>query len=115
MAKTLGVLKGLQLSGLHKVPQELHNDLEWWEIFLSQYNVISMMAMENWSKLDAVFASGACLAGGGTWFKKKTRLFHTQFPEFIKHMSLHINALELLTIIVATKAPLGMKANYSSE
>ena len=46
-------------------------------------------------------ASDACLEGCGSWFNGK--FFHTTFPQFIVDMNFHINALELITIVVAVK------------
>ena len=103
MSRILSFMKGLSRSGFHKVPHYLHKDVEWWEIFLPCYNGISMMTIEEWSEPDAVFASDACLIGCGAWFSGLGLFFHSQFPKFILDMYLHINALELLSIIVATK------------
>jgi hypothetical protein len=47
------------------------------------------------------FSSDACLTGCGGWFK--CNFFHTVFPEFILDATLHINCLELLSIIVCLK------------
>ncbi len=57
-----------------------------------------MMLMEDWSQPDEVVASDDCLVCRGGWFKGK--YFHFEFQEFIRSQSLHINALELLTVIV---------------
>jgi hypothetical protein len=60
-----------------------------------------MMTLEDWSQPDESLASDACLVGAGGWFHGK--FFHCKFPEFIHVRGLHINALELLTIIVCAK------------
>ncbi len=62
-----------------------------------------MMATEELSEPDAIFVSDACLLGCGAWYKEKGFYFHSQFPEFIQQIGLHINAWEMLIIIVATK------------
>ncbi len=59
------------------------------------------MPMMDWSQEDEVLASDDCMVGGGGWFKGK--YIHGQFAEFIKNQGLHINALELLTVIVCMK------------
>jgi hypothetical protein len=57
-----------------------------------------MMFYEEWSRPDEIFSSVVCLTGCGAWFKGN--FFHTIFPEFILDAKLHINCLELLSIIV---------------
>ena len=69
--------------------------------FISVYNGVSIIPEPVWSNPDAVISCDACLAGAGGWFNGK--YFHTEFPKFIKDMGLHINALELLTVMVALK------------
>ena len=80
---------------------EFGKDVHWWSKFVVQYNVVSMMPMVDWSKPDEILASDACLVGAGGWFNGN--YFHCKFPEFIQSQSLHINALEMLTVIVGIK------------
>jgi hypothetical protein len=80
---------------------EFRKDVDWWVQFLPLYNGVSMMAIEEWSEPDEVFACDACLVGAGGWCNGQ--YFHCSFPEFIQQDSLHINALELLTVIVCVK------------
>ena len=54
-----------------------------------------------WSEPDGVFSCDANLNGCGAYYQG--RYFHHQFPENIRQMKLHINALELLTLLVACK------------
>ncbi len=61
-----------------------------------------MMAMEEWSRPDEVFSTDACLVGCGGWSADRT-YFHTAFPESVTKKGVHINGLELLTIVVACK------------
>ncbi|VDI14398.1 Hypothetical predicted protein [Mytilus galloprovincialis] len=88
-------------TGYIVVPSYVQNDILWWVNFLPHYNGISMMMIEEWSIPDEVFSSDACLSGCGGWFGGK--LFHQVFPEFIMESNLHINCLELLSIIVCLK------------
>jgi hypothetical protein len=60
-----------------------------------------MMFYEEWSRPDYFFSSDACLTGCGGWFKGN--FFYTVFIEFILDANLHINCLELLSIIVCLK------------
>ena len=60
-----------------------------------------MMFVESWSQPDELLATNSCLQGcrgvSGSEF------FHASFPHSIADLNLHINALELLTILVALK------------
>ena len=55
-----------------------------------------MMDLENWSKPDQL-----CLVGAGATFAEI--YFNCDFPVFSREQQLHINNLELLTIVVAVK------------
>ena len=80
---------------------EFYKDLEWWLKFLELYNGISILSLEDWSDPDSFFASDACLVGCGGICGDQ--YFHCSYPPFISILALHINALELLTVIVCLK------------
>ena len=61
------------------------------------------MAVNQWSSPDEIFASDAWLQGCGAWNNENRQFFHKTFPEKILRQKLSINALELLTIVVAAK------------
>ena len=71
------------------------------ESFLPQYNGISMILLEEFPEPDALFSCDACPSGCGGMMQNS--YFHEEFPPFIQEMKLRINALELLTIVVALK------------
>ena len=83
------------------IPEETRVDLRWWRCFMSKYNGISMILKSPWSSLDEILGTDACLEGCGGWFCR--RFFHYEFPKLILSRRLHINALELLCIMVALK------------
>ncbi len=97
IARMLQFLRSLSSSrkSKHCIPVEFKKDVNWWTIFLPKYNGVSMMAIEDWSSPDEIFATDACLVGGGGWCHGM--YFHTSFPEFIIQQGLHINALYLLS------------------
>ena len=103
ISRLLECLRGMPQVGKFKVTEEVRKDLLWWREFLPLYNGVSMMALESWSLPDEVFASDACLIGCGGWYCERQEYFHTEFPGFIVEMNLSINALELLTVVVAAK------------
>jgi hypothetical protein len=102
IARIINHMKSLPGIGKHPIPGAVRKDLLWWSIFLPGYNGVSMMAIEEWSRVDEVFASDACLTGCGAWCVER-EYFHAEFPGEIKELDLHINGLEMLTIIVACK------------
>lgn len=59
------------------------------------------MDLEEWSNPDDILFCAACFIGCGGRFEGD--FFHCELPWFIKSQNLHINALELLTIVVAVK------------
>ena len=61
-----------------------------------------MMQMEEWSAPDQIIACDACLEGCGG-ISESGEFFHSIFPKLVTSQELHINALELLTIVVALK------------
>ena len=103
ISRLLEFMRGMPQIGKFRVTNEFRKDLLWWSEFLPLYNGVSMMALENWSLPDEVFATDACLTGCGGWNCERQEFFHMEFPEKIKDMKYSINALELLTIVVAVK------------
>ena len=103
ITRILEFMRGLPDTGRHPMTNGFRADLRWWRLFLPQYNGISMMAVNQWSSPDKIFASDACLQGCGAWNNENRQFFHKTFPEKILRQKLSINALELLTIVVAAK------------
>ena len=97
--RLLALLRQIPKNGSVLIPEEARADLRWWRCFMEKYNGISMMPDSPWSEPDQVFAMAACLEGSGGWCSSS--FFHGEFPQFIKERHLHINALELLTVMVA--------------
>ncbi|CAG2216422.1 unnamed protein product [Mytilus edulis] len=84
-----------------EVSVELKHDLLWWSEFLEIYNGVSLLNLQEWTQPDEYMASDACLVGcGGV---SNGQFFHCVFPDFIVQQNLHINALELLSVIVCLK------------
>ena len=99
--RLLSELRNAPKSGSFPISSEAKADLTWWRRFLVSYNGVSMMPEEEWSAPGAVFTTDACLEGCGGWFQG--RIFHSEFPRSVLQQALHINALELLTILVALR------------
>lgn len=67
------------------------------------YNGVSIIPKSECSAPNTVLGTDACLTGCGAFNYKSGEFFHTRFPAFIEQQRLHINDLELLTIVVAVK------------
>lgn len=101
ISRMLNFLRGMPDVGVRKIPGTFLKDVYWWQCFMPVYNGISMMPLTDWLNPDAIFSSDACLEGCGGWYEGK--YFHTTFPSFILRQNLHINALELLTVVICLK------------
>ena len=75
--------------------------MQWRYVFLQRFNGVAMMDLDEWSEPDQLAASDACLSGCGSF--SQGRFFHAAFPDFILTQTLHINCLELLSIMVTVK------------
>ena len=102
ISRLLDHLRGLKASTHRKrLGAEFRKDLLWWTQFVDVFNGVSIMLSQEWLKPDSVFATDACLTGGGGWVQGE--YFKVQFPSFIVEQSWHINSLELLVLLVALK------------
>ncbi len=102
IARLINHMKVLPVKGKHHITNSVKKYLFWWSVFLQLYNGICMMATEEWSQVDEVFASDACLQGCGSR-RLDREYFHTEFPKEVKQLQLQINCLEMLAIIVSCK------------
>ena len=101
IARLLNVLRQTPLHGSIPTPDELRSDVRWWYDFMESYNGTSAICTFPWSDPDEVISSDACLIAGGALSSKQ--FFHKVFPKYVVDMNLHINALELLTLVVAVR------------
>ena len=62
-----------------------------------------MMPWQKWSPPDEVVATDACQQDCGAWLPSEQDYFNVHFPESIASRNLNINALEMLTLIMAAK------------
>ena len=66
---------------------------------MPNFNGVSVISAEKWSQPDEVIASDACLIGCGATCGRE--YFHKEFPRHVRQKELHINALELMALVVA--------------
>ncbi|VDI15088.1 Hypothetical predicted protein [Mytilus galloprovincialis] len=85
-----------------ELSEEFKKDIFWWSEFLLIFNGISILSLEEWTEPDQFFSCDACLSGCGGI--SSSQYFHCAFPSFIIKQNLHINSLELLTVIVCFKS-----------
>ena len=84
-----------------KIPKYVKLDLIWWSKFLIIYNGVSMMFLQDFSTPDCILSCDSTLVGCGGLCGDL--YFHKIFPKFIQKKKLHINALELLSLVVSLK------------
>lgn len=102
VSRLLNMLPNLRRSHHRfRISNEFRKDLLWWRRFLETYNGVSIIPDRLWSCPDDIFASDACLSGCGAVCGLE--YFHCTFPAGIVQRDMHINALELLVILVSVK------------
>jgi hypothetical protein len=74
---------------------------KWWHFYLQTYNGITMISTNKWSNPDEHISCDACFEG--LCAISSDQYFPADFPSFIQDLHLHINSLELLTIVVSLK------------
>ena len=102
ISRLLNFLRAMPRDVVMHILDDVKKDIKWWQKFMPTYNAKSMMQLEEWSEPDQILASDACLQGCGG-MAKDGEFFHAEFPEFIQRQCLHINALEMLSLIIALK------------
>ena len=82
ISRILVLLRGLKHSRYKvRLNTEFRKDIQWWINFMHVYNGVSMIKTCDWSKVDQIFTTDACLTGCGGMFGNQ--FFHRQFPEFV--------------------------------
>ena len=90
---------------------EMRKDLAWWETFLTDYNGISCIPDNVWSRPDEIFSSDSCLSGCGAC--SSTHFFHFELPNSIIQQGQYINQFELYVILITVRewAPMFVNKN----
>ena len=83
------------------ISSEMHKDLQWWDSFLEEYNGVSHIPNDIWSRPDEIFSSDSCLTGCGAC--SSTNYFHFQLPDSIIKQGHYINQFELYAILIAVR------------
>ena len=103
MARLLNSLRECKRPASHRclISAAMLLDIQWWLDFLPRFPRVSLIKLSFWDFETFNFSMDTCLHGGGA-------VCHTDcisfvFPDCIAPSTLHINALELFTIIVALK------------
>jgi len=102
LSRVLELLRGLrQPDHRRRVNAEFKKDLHWWWSFLDVFPGVSLMLELEWVSPDTLVSTDACLQGGGGWLHGE--FFAVSFPQFVLDRSWHINALELLVLLLALR------------
>ena len=101
VSRLLNLLRETSECGVVSVGEEARADIRWFEIFLPEYNGVTLIPEARWSEPDTVFATDACLAGCGGVCGNE--YFWSEFPARISQATLHISALEMLAVVLAVR------------
>ena len=103
MARLLNSLRRIHQSTQQymAVTSEMRDDIHWWCEFLPLFNGVAAIKPSLWDFQDLRFTTDACLDGGGATCFNECISF--QFPRHILQQSLHISALELWVVLIATR------------
>ena len=83
------------------ITSDMKKDLVLWVLFLCDYNRMSCMPDNVWSRPDEIFSSDSCLSGCGACLSM--HFFHFELPDFIVQQGCYINQLELYAILIAVR------------
>ena len=103
LARMLDELRSMPCHGVVSLSADFKQDVYWWVHFMPKYNGISVIPKANWSTVNSIIATDACLSGCGGFNFLTCEFFHAEFPIEIQRENWSINELELLTIMVALK------------
>lgn len=99
MSRMLSALKGLQRNNHHiYLNAEFRKDILWWYQFLPHFSSISVIKC---LPPQEVFATDACLAGGGGVCGSEC--FSLAFSDELLQVAHSITQLEIITVIIAMK------------
>ena len=102
VSRIITALKQMNNEGSQPVPEWMKKDIQWWSIYMAQFDGKNLIPSFSWSAPGKTFTTDACLSGCGGW--TDDACFHTQFPSFIlDNNNIHINELETLAIIIGLK------------
>ena len=84
-----------------EISLEIHKDLHWWCTFLQDYNGISCISSEIWSRSDEIFSSDICLTGCRAC--SSTHYLQFELPSYINEQGHYINQYELYVILISVR------------
>ncbi|XP_052778852.1 uncharacterized protein LOC128216331 [Mya arenaria] len=103
ISRILVLLRGLKNNDQKvKLGNEFRKDIKWWISFVHIYNGVSMMKTSQWSTVDQVFSSDACLSGCGA-INQCGEFFHKTFPKCVLEACSNIAQFECISVVVALK------------
>ena len=88
--------------GIKELSEEIRADLRWWNVFLKDFNGVTMFPETRWIAPDKLISTDSCLSGCGGW--SEGEYFHCDFPaEILSIEGITINELECLAVVIAIK------------
>ena len=84
--------------------EEFCKDINWWRIYMAEFDGISMIPDLKWKAPDTVLQIDACLEVCGAWAEPVRKFFHTKFPGWMNNnKNICINEKETFTLILTLK------------
>ena len=108
-SRILTILKEAYIANKQvEITCEMRKDLH---KFLIDYNGVSCISRDVWSRPDKIFSMDSCLSGCGAC--SSSHFLHFEIPEFIIKEGKHINQFELYAILIATREWAPLVANMN--
>lgn len=108
-SRILTFMKTMRDRGFHEVPQDVRKDIDWWIRFVEQFNGVSCIPDELWSRPGLVFSSDASLVAAGAWAPATeehniNEYFTVQFPAALQcKAEVSINELEAVALLLGIR------------
>ena len=81
--------------------ESFKKDIQWWRLFMSEFNGVSYIPPMIWNEPDVVFSTDSCLTGCGGICGRE--YFHRSYPSTVIEKGLAIHALEMLAVLIAVR------------
>ena len=108
--RLLTALRSFPQTKYMSVPDDMVKDIQWWLLFMRDYNGVSLIPPVAWIAPDVVFTTDSTLTGCGGL--SDTEYFHAVYPSSITDAGHSINGLEILAVTIAVRL---WGRNYSGQ
>ena len=100
-SRLLSLLKSAGKSKRIPVSHDAKKDIAWWNVFVQDYNGVSLIPSNCWSAPDKILSTDSCLSGGGA--VSQTHFMHFELPASIIMEGKYINQFEMYVVLIAIR------------